>query len=80
MNKLNEHQEKVANHYLGRAIVLSVPGSGKTSTITSRIGFLIKQGVKPESILQITFTNKAAKEMRDRAERYYGEAASKVFM
>jgi DNA helicase-2/ATP-dependent DNA helicase PcrA len=70
---LNEQQEKVASHHNGRAWVVAGPGSGKTSTITARIGRLLDLGVQPFNILSITFTNKAADEMRHRMDAQYGE-------
>jgi len=65
--KLNKQQEEVANHVYGPAVVLSAPGSGKTSTITERTVRLINNsGISPNNLLCLTFTNKAAKEMRER--------------
>jgi hypothetical protein len=75
---LNPQQEEVAAHYRGRALVLAGPGSGKTSTITARIGRLLGKGVLPAHILCITFTNKAAQEMRERMLRQYGAAGKKI--
>lgn len=68
---LNPHQEEVASHFEGRALVIAGPGSGKTSTITARIGRLLARGVEPTRILCITFTNKAADEMRERICKQY---------
>jgi DNA helicase-2/ATP-dependent DNA helicase PcrA len=62
----NEQQLAVVEHVDGPCIVLAVPGSGKTTSVTERVKRLLAKGVNPKTILAITFTNKAAKEMRDR--------------
>src|SRR3954469_18951397 len=75
--KLNAQQEQVAAHVHGRLLTLAGPGSGKTRTITERTARLIRKSVRPESILCLTFTNKARDEMRQRLATF-GENAKRV--
>lgn len=66
LSNLNNEQELAARHRFGPLLILAGAGAGKTKTITHRVLNLIKAGVSPHEILAITFTNKAAKEMRER--------------
>ena len=69
LDNLNARQKKAAEHQNGPLLIVAGAGAGKTKTIASRIVRLVQKGVAPEKILAITFTNKAAKEMRDRVEK-----------
>ena len=67
LSSLNESQKIAAQHIDGPLLILAGAGSGKTKTITTRLAYLISIGIDPRSILTLTFTNKAASEMRERA-------------
>jgi len=67
LSTLNDSQQIAARHIDGPLLILAGAGSGKTKTITTRLAYLISLGIDPASILTLTFTNKAATEMRNRA-------------
>ena len=67
LSLLNDSQKSAAEHIDGSLLILAGAGSGKTKTITTRLAYLISIGIDPASILTLTFTNKAASEMRERA-------------
>jgi DNA helicase-2/ATP-dependent DNA helicase PcrA len=77
--ELNQEQLDVVLHGDGACLVLAGAGSGKTRTLTYRVAYLLEQGVDPSSILLLTFTNKAAKEMLHRVGALVGHAAERIW-
>ena len=78
--QLNPQQEEAANHKTGPCLVVAVPGSGKTRVLVERTVRLIKDGIESRNILSLTFTNKAAKEMKQRITVSLGHNNTNMFV
>ena len=80
LEALNASQRKAVLNIEGPMLINAAPGSGKTRVLISRIAFLIENKVDPFSILALTFTNRAAREMKERIKQIVGDKASKLWI
>ena len=79
LDELNEVQRQAVSQIEGPVMVIAGPGSGKTRVLTYRIAHMINMGINPGQILALTFTNKAAREMKNRIETVVGHIANRVW-
>ena len=80
IEELNDKQKEAVLQTQGPCLVIAGAGSGKTKVLTHKIAYLIEKGARPWDILAITFTNKAANEMKKRVENLVGESAKDIWM
>ncbi|MEE9430753.1 MAG: UvrD-helicase domain-containing protein, partial [Melioribacteraceae bacterium] len=80
LNGLNEQQLKAVEFNSAPNMIVAGAGSGKTKVLTVKIAYLINDGYDPSTILALTFTNKAAKEMKGRIQSLIGAKAKKIWM
>ena len=80
ISSLNPAQREAVEHIEGPSLIIAGAGSGKTRVLTSKIAYLIESGISPNEILALTFTNKAAKEMKERVVHFAGERSERLWM
>ena len=78
--QLNPQQQEAVSNRKGACLVVSVPGSGKTRVIVERTTSMIREGIPPHRIVSLTFTNKAAGEMKERVSKSLGASSPRMFM
>ena len=80
LQSLNDPQREAVQHIDGPLMVIAGAGSGKTRVLTHRVAYMLEQNINPYSILALTFTNKAAREMKERVAKLIGESLAKAVM
>jgi ATP-dependent DNA helicase UvrD/PcrA len=80
LNSLNPQQKEAVEYDKGPSMVVAGAGSGKTKVLTYKVAYLIEKGYKPDTILALTFTNKAADEMKERIKHLVGNKADAIWM
>ena len=79
LKDLNKEQQEAVLQKNGPMIILAGAGSGKTRVLTYKVIYLITEGISPFNILMATFTNKAAKEMKERMQKFFKKGDEEVF-
>lgn len=77
LDNLNQYQQNAVKHILGPSLIIAGAGAGKTRVLTHKIAFLLENGISPSNILVLTFTNKAAREMKERINILVGDKYSR---
>lgn len=80
LSSLNEQQKLAVEYNSGPHMIVAGAGSGKTKVLTQKIAYILEEGYEPSSVLALTFTNKAAKEMKERIKKLIGKKADELWM